>query len=85
VTVRLTASGNETLPVVRFALQLPDGWTARAVGRSSEFDVAPGQSPTATFAVTPPSYAPATNATVHATADMGPSAQREAGVSVAVG
>lgn len=85
VTVRLTASGNETLPVVRFALQLPDGWTARAVGRSSQFDVAPGQSPTATFAVTPPSYALATNATVHATADMGPSAHREAGVSVAVG
>jgi beta-glucosidase len=85
VTVRLTASGNETLARVSLSLQLPQGWTARAIRRSSFVDVRPSQSATATFTVTPPRYAPATNATVHATADLGPFAQREAGVSVGVG
>ncbi len=85
VTVKLTASSNATLRRVRLALQLPDGWTARSVGRSSFADVSPWASPTATFKVTPPSYTPASNATVHATADLSRFAQREAGVNVTVG
>jgi hypothetical protein len=47
--------------------------------------VPPAGAPTATFTVTPPSYAPNTNATVHATADLGGSTTREAGVTVTVG
>ena len=85
VRVTLTADGNETIPVVRFALQLPGGWTARAVRNGTVYDVRPGKSPTATFKVTAPAYAPATSATVHATANLGPYDQREAGVSVQVG
>jgi hypothetical protein len=45
--------------------------------------VAPGTSPTATFQVTPPSYAPNVSAVVHATATMG-NLTREAGVTVTV-
>ncbi|MFZ0089059.1 MAG: glycoside hydrolase family 3 C-terminal domain-containing protein [Solirubrobacteraceae bacterium] len=85
VQVRLTAGGNETLPVVRFALQLPPGWTVRSSRRTTVLSVRPGQSPTATFRVAPPSYAPPTEATIHATADLGRYAQREAGVNVTVG
>ena len=85
VRVTLTADGNETIPVVNFALQLPAGWTAQAVRNATAYDVRPGKSPTATFKVTAPSYAPATSATVHATANLGPDDQREAGVSVRVG
>jgi beta-glucosidase len=39
----------------------------------------------ATFTVTPPAYAPSTSQTVHATADLGGSDTREAGVTVTVG
>jgi beta-glucosidase len=85
VKVKLSASGNQTLPQVRFALQLPDGWQVRPFGRTTFTNVAPSAAPVAKFDVTPPSYAPPTNATVHATADLGSSAQREAGVSVNVG
>jgi beta-glucosidase len=85
VRVTLTADGNETIPVVNFALQLPGGWTAQAVKNATVYDVRPGTSPTATFKVTAPSYAPATSATVHATANLGPYDQRQAGVSVQVG
>ena len=38
-----------------------------------------------TFAVTPPTWAPSTNSVIHATADLGPDAQREAGATVTVG
>jgi uncharacterized membrane protein len=58
VQVQLTASGDETLPDVQLGLQLPQGWTATAVGPTSFTSVAPGTAPTATFQVTPPSYAP---------------------------
>ena len=84
VTVQLTASGDETLFGVRISLQLPQGWTA--VPRTDSFGVVrPGDAPTATLSVTPPSYAPNTSQTVHATADLGGSATREAGVTVTVG
>jgi len=43
VTVKLTAGGNETLQNVRLSLQLPQGWTARSVGRSTFRFVALGQ------------------------------------------
>ena len=84
VTVTLTRSGNATLHGVTLALQLPQGWKAAPIGRSTFRTVAPSAAPTASFQVTPPKYAPATNATVHATATLGADAVREAGVSVGV-
>ena len=81
--VTLTAGGNQVLPVVRLALQLPQGWTAVPLGRTIFGGVRPGQPIAATFRVTPPAYSPAASAVVHATATMG-TAQRENGVSVTV-
>ncbi|HEY0716091.1 MAG TPA: glycoside hydrolase family 3 C-terminal domain-containing protein, partial [Streptosporangiaceae bacterium] len=84
VKATLTAAGNQTLFGVRISLQLPQGWTARPA--AAVFGVVrPGQAPTATFTVTPPSYAPGTSQVVHATANLGGSDTREAGVSVTVG
>jgi beta-glucosidase len=83
VQVQLTASGDETLPDVQLALQLPEGWTAAPTGPTQFTAVAPGTAPTATFQVTPPSYAPNASAVVHATATMGDT-MREAGVTVTV-
>jgi beta-glucosidase len=83
VQVQLTASGDETVPDVRLALQLPQGWTATPVGATDFSSVAPGTAPIATFQVTPPSYAPNASAVVHATATMG-NMTREAGISVTV-
>ena len=68
---------------VQLGLQLPQGWTATDVGPTSFTSVAPGTAPTATFQVTPPSYAPNASAVVHATATMD-SMTREAGVTVTV-
>jgi beta-glucosidase len=85
VSVKLTPGGNETLSDVGLSLQLPQGWTAQSVSPSTFPSVSPDQAPTTTFRVTPPSYAPATNEIVHATAELGPDAQREAGVTVTVG
>jgi beta-glucosidase len=84
VRVRLTRGGDETLHNVIVSLQLPQGWTQQVVGRSA-FNLPPEQPAVATFKVTPPSWEPATNEVVHATAQLGPDAQREAGVTVAVG
>jgi beta-glucosidase len=81
--VTLTAGGNQVLPVVRLALQLPEGWTAVPLSRTVVSGVRPGQPVAATFRVTPPGYSPAASAVVHATATMG-TAQRENGVSVTV-
>jgi beta-glucosidase len=83
VQVQLTASGDETLPDVQLALQLPQGWTAVPVGATSFTSVAAGTAVTATFTVTPPSYAVNAGAVVHATATMD-GMTREAGVSVTV-
>jgi beta-glucosidase len=83
VQVQLTASGDETLPDVQLALQLPQGWTAVPVGPTDFTSVTPGTAPTATFQVTPPSYAPNTSAVVHATATIG-NMTRESGVSITV-
>ncbi len=81
--VTLTAGGNQVLPVVRLALQLPQGWTAVPLGRTVFGGVRPGQPVAASFRVTPPGYSPAASAVVHATATMG-TAQRENGVGVTV-
>jgi beta-glucosidase len=83
VPVQLTASGDETVPDIQLALQLPQGWTAVPMGPTEFTSVAPGTAPTATFQVTPPSYAPNTTAVVHATAGMG-DMTRQAGVTVTV-
>jgi beta-glucosidase len=85
VTVRLTAAGDQTLYGVRLALQLPQGWSATPDGRTTFLVVSPSATPTASFTVTPPSWAPNTDAVVHATARLGPDAVREAGVQVTVG
>ncbi|MGO9959566.1 MAG: glycoside hydrolase family 3 C-terminal domain-containing protein [Solirubrobacteraceae bacterium] len=81
VSACLTRSGNETLPTVRLSLQLPGGWTALPFGPTTFANVRPGQAPCGGFIVTPPSWAPLTSATVHATAAFGPDAVREAGVT----
>jgi beta-glucosidase len=85
VRVRVTKGGNETLRGVQIALQLPQGWTARPIGRATFARLAPGQAAAVKFRVTPPSWAPSTNSVVHATAVLGPDAQREAGTTVTVG
>jgi beta-glucosidase len=84
VTVRLTRGGNETLRAVQLSLQVPQGWTVRALGPTLFRNVGPRQAPKARFIVTPPSWAPETNAVIHATAILGRDAQREAGVTVPV-
>jgi len=84
VTVTLSAGGNQELPGVRLALQLPQGWTARPGSAAVLADVAPGQPATATFTVTPPADAPNASVVVHATATMG-AASRQNGVTVTVG
>ncbi len=53
------------------------------VGPTEFTAVPPGTAPTATFQVTPPSYAPNASAVVHATAAIG-DMLREAGVTVTV-
>ncbi|HJS94309.1 MAG TPA: glycoside hydrolase family 3 C-terminal domain-containing protein [Solirubrobacteraceae bacterium] len=85
VRVRLTKGGDETLRNVQISLQLPEGWTAQPLGQTSFRRLAADQAATVKFAVTPPSWAPSTNSVVHGTADLGPDAQREDGVTVAVG
>ena len=84
VTVSLSSGGDETLHNVRLALQLPDGWTMQSRGKTVFGQVKPRKAVATTFVVTPPSYAPSTNSVVHATADLGPDAQREAGTTVTV-
>ena len=56
----------------------------RPTGPASFVDVAPSTAPAAAFSVTPPTWAPASNETVHATAALGEDALREAGVTVTV-
>jgi beta-glucosidase len=85
VTVDLTASGTQTLPLAKLALQLPQGWTATPIGPASFTNVAPGTALTAQFSVTPASDSPNINATIHATATLGPDLTREAGTSTTVG
>jgi len=85
VRVRLTkGGGNETLHNVIVSLQLPQGWTQRVIGPST-FNLSPRQAAVAEFKVTPPSWEAASNQVVHATAQFGPDAQRQAGVTVGVG
>lgn len=83
VQVQLSTGGDETLPDVQLALQLPQGWTATPTGSTDFTSVPPGTAPTATFQVTPPSYAPNTSAIVHATATVD-ALVREAGDTVTV-
>ena len=76
--------GGTANPYVFYMAGIPSLWTV--VPRTGAFGVVrPGDVPTATFTVTPPSYAPNTSQTVHATADLGGSDTREAEVTVTVG
>ena len=84
VYVRLTHGGDATLRNVIVSLQLPQGWTQQVIGRSAFNRLPPDQSALVKFAVTPPSWEPATNEVVHATVQLGADAQREAGVTVGV-
>jgi NPCBM-associated, NEW3 domain of alpha-galactosidase len=70
---------------VIISLQLPQGWSQQAIGSTAFRSLPPGKAAVAKFTVTPPSWEPATNQVVHATAQLGPDAQREAGVTVGVG
>ncbi|HMD94157.1 MAG TPA: glycoside hydrolase family 3 C-terminal domain-containing protein, partial [Trebonia sp.] len=81
--VTLTAGGNQTLPVVRLALQVPAGWRAVPVSQTVFGAVRPGRAIAATFKVTPSGDSPSVSAVVHATASMG-TASRENGTSVTV-
>jgi len=85
VTVNLSASGTETLPRATLALQVPAGWTVTPVGPTSFTSVAPGTALSAQFTVTPPADSPNLNATIHATAALGPDLTREAGTATTVG
>jgi beta-glucosidase len=84
VTVTLSSGGNETLHDARLALQVPQGWSVSRGGQKVFRQVKPRRAVAVTFRVTPPSWAPSTNSVVHATADLGPDAQREAGTTVTV-
>jgi beta-glucosidase len=86
VTVGLarSPSGHQTLPAVRLSLQVPQGWTVRALGASVFHDVRPSQVPVARFVVTPPRWYPLTDSVVHATADLSSAAQLEAGSTVSL-
>lgn len=83
VTVTLGAGGNQALRSVRLDLQLPQGWKAKADGRTAFGHVRPSEAVTATFTVTPPTDAVNASDVVHATATMG-AAMRENGVTVTV-
>ncbi len=83
VVVRFTTGGNATLRSVRLALQLPQGFAVRALGRVVFHDVTPRRALRARFRVTALGYAPNEDVTLHATAHFG-AATREAGVSTTV-
>ncbi|HYB27869.1 MAG TPA: fibronectin type III-like domain-contianing protein [Solirubrobacteraceae bacterium] len=86
VRVRLTkGGGDETLHDVILSLQLPQGWSQQVIGSSAFPSLSSGQAAVTEFKVTPPSWEPATNEVVHATAQLGADAQRQAGVTVGVG
>src|SRR5204863_8426149 len=51
VSVQLTASGNQTLHGVRFALSAPQGWLVRPLGSPVISTVTPGQAPVVKFTV----------------------------------
>ena len=84
VTVSLSASGTQTLNQVTLALQLPQGWTAQPLSRARFTDVAPGTALTAKFSVVPDPQSPNLNATVHATAALGPDLTRQDGTNTVV-
>jgi beta-glucosidase len=84
ITLTLSRGGTETLPFVAFSLPMPEGWLVRPLGPSTFTHVTPAQAPSARFAVEPPSWWPATNVPVHASASIGRHARRDAGVMLAV-
>jgi beta-glucosidase len=84
VTVALSAAGTQTLNQVRLALQLPDGWTARALDRARFTDVAPGSALSTRFEVVPAAVSRNQNEVVHATASLGPDLARESGATTLV-
>lgn len=84
VTVRLSASGTQRLNLVRLALQLPQGWRSHPLGRATFIGVAPGRALVARFQVIPDPQSPNIDATVHATARLGPDLTRQNGVSTTV-
>jgi glutamate-1-semialdehyde 2,1-aminomutase len=74
----------DELAQLTLALQVPNGWRVRTVGRARFAGVRAAASPTATVAVTAPSWAPPENVTLHAVAALDRYAARQAGVSVGV-
>jgi beta-glucosidase len=84
VSVQLTASGNQTLHGVRFALQAPQGWIVTPQGSPVIGTVTPSQAPVVKFTVQPPLYAPNTSPVLYATVGLGGSAVRQGGATVTV-
>jgi beta-glucosidase len=84
VQVKLTASGNETLHGVTFALRAPQGWTVTPDGPTVFSTVSPSESPVVSFTVQPPSWAPAASSVLYATVGLGGQAQRQNGATVTV-
>jgi len=84
VSVQLTASGNQTLHGVKFALAAPQGWIVRPQGSPVIGTVTPGQAPVVKFTVQPPLYAPNTSSVLYASIGLGGAATRQAGTTVTV-
>jgi beta-glucosidase len=84
VSVTLTASGNQTLHGVRFALRAPQGWLVRPLGSPVISTVSPGQAPVVKFTVEPPLYAPNTSSVLYGSVSLGGTAVRQGGTTVTV-
>ena len=95
VTVTLSAGGTATLHGVHLYLQPPAGWKVTSTGNGPPGVLAPTAPAGETFQVTVPPGTPATDAVLHAVADLGscsggPSSpaclgvQREAGTTITV-
>jgi beta-glucosidase len=82
VEVKLTAAGNETLRDVRFVLQVPEGWMVTPAGPVAFSSVAPSKALSVAYIVTPPRWLPVADSVLHATAQLGPAAAREAGTTI---
>ncbi|MEW2516673.1 glycoside hydrolase family 3 C-terminal domain-containing protein [Actinacidiphila alni] len=85
VTTTLTAGGSRTLSRVGLGLDLPDGWTARALSRTTFATVRPGERLTASWRVTPPAGAQDRLWRLTATATANDGWRLSSGLGVTVG
>jgi beta-glucosidase-like glycosyl hydrolase len=85
ITTTLTAGGTQTLDSVRLGLDVPAGWEARAMSRSSFGHVAPGTELRTTWSVTPAANAQSRLWRLVATAKGTDGYAAEGGLQVTVG